>query len=175
MKTLRELTSRYDGAGRIEAILLRPARHAPIQAVDQVEAIAGSGLAGDRYARPVTHGAARKRQVTLIQAEHLPVVAALLGLATIDPAALRRNLLVSGLNLLAMRSPFPATTMHWQIGAEVLIEVTGPCEPCSRMETTLGRGGYQAMRGHGGMTAMVVRGGLVRVGDVVVQSLAPSN
>lgn len=170
MKTLRELTSSHDACGRIEAILLRPARHAPMQAVEQVQAVAGSGLLGDRYARAAAHGAERKRQITLIQAEHVPIVAAWMGLTDLQPAALRRNLVVSGLNLLGMRTPFPGKVMRWRIGAEVVIEVSGPCEPCSRMEVTLGPGGYQAMRGHGGITAVIRHGGIISVGDVVVQT-----
>ena len=112
-----------------------------------------AGLAGD-------HAPAGPRAVTLIQAEHLPVIAALAGLAAAPPAKLRRNLVVSGLNLAALRH------RRLRIGGATL-EVTGPCPPCSRMEEALGPGGYNAMRGHGGWYARVVEPGRLGVGDEV--------
>ncbi len=54
--------------------------------------------------------------------------------------------MVSGINLLALRSPFATNRCAWHIGDEVLIEITGPCDPCSRMEAALGAGGYNALR-----------------------------
>jgi MOSC domain-containing protein YiiM len=153
---VKELLAVIPQAGRLEWIGLRPAPRAPVQAVESVCAEAGRGLIGDRYAAsPGT-----KRQVTLIQAEHLPVIARLTGHAAIPPAWLRRNLVVSGINLLALADrPF-------RVG-DVLLEGTGLCQPCSRMEEVLGTGGYNAMRGHGGITARVVGSGELHVGDRV--------
>lgn len=165
---LRDLVARFPRPGRVDAILLRPRRGSPAWSVPMAVAIAGAGLAGDRSADRAAAGtASSKRQVTLIQAEHLPVVASLLGSAPIDPALLRRNLVVSGLNLLAARRLFKDLPLTLRIGAAVVLEVTGACEPCSRMELVLGEGGYNALRGHGGVTARVIRGGEVRVGDAV--------
>ena len=154
---VKELLAVIPQVGKLEWIGLRPAPRAPVQIVASVRAEAGQGLIGDRYAEsPGT-----KRQVTLIQAEHLPVIAALTGHAAFPPEWLRRNLVVSGINLLALKD------RRFRIGA-VLLEGTGLCQPCSRMEEVLGPGGYNAMRGHGGITARVLESGVMSTGDRVV-------
>ena len=144
--------------GTLEWIGQRPARREPLVSVLQAELKTDSHLVGD-HARPKADG---KRQITLIQHEHLAAVAGYLGLAApLDPGHLRRNLVVSGLNLLALKN------RQIRIGDEVVLDITGECHPCSRMEEELGAGGYNAMRGHGGLTAHIAQGGRIRVGDVV--------
>jgi MOSC domain-containing protein YiiM len=67
---------------------------------------------------------------------------------------------VSGINLLALNGA------QFAIGG-ALLEGTGPCHPCSRMEEIFGTGGYNAVRGHGGITARVITGGVIRLADAV--------
>ncbi|MBC7923544.1 MAG: MOSC domain-containing protein [Ferruginibacter sp.] len=143
-------------AGEVVWIGLRPARRAPMRVVSEAEARPGEGLVGDRFSGTPDS----IRQVTLIQAEHLPAVASLAGLPEVDPALLRRNLVIKGINLLALKE------QRFWVG-EALLETTGLCHPCSRMEEALGEGGYNAVRGHGGITARVLRGGPIRLGDAV--------
>lgn len=152
---LARLAAQFPRAGVLNWIGIRPARRAALSALARVEVIAGIGLAGDHYASKDG-----KRQVTLIQAEHLDVVAKILGKSEVLPAAVRRNLVVSGINLYALRSS------QFRIG-RVLLEGSGTCEPCSRMEEVLGPGGYNAMRGHGGITARVIEGGELHISDRV--------
>lgn len=102
-----------------------------------------------------------------MQSEHLPVIASIIKMKSIKPEQLRRNIVISGLNLLALKNK------RFQLG-EAVLEYTGLCHPCSRMEKTLGVGGYNAMRGHGGITARVVHAGRINVGDECKAIIAES-
>jgi MOSC domain-containing protein YiiM len=165
---LRALMQQFPQPGRIEQILLRPQRGVAARPVMSAELLPGRGLAGDRIAaRAPRPGVSGKRQVTLIQAEHLPLVAAWIGRPRIEASELRRNLVVSNLNLLAARALFADLALALRIGEDATLEITGPCEPCSKMEAQLGPGAYNAMRGHGGVTARVLTGGRIAVGDRV--------
>ena len=127
-----------------------------VHSVGEVVANPDTGLEGDHFKKSSTV----KRQLTLIQQEHLEVVAKILGIKEMPPELLRRNIVVSGINLLALK--------HQQFQVrEVLLETTGVCAPCSRMEENLGAGGYNSMRGHGGITAKIIQGGQIQIGDTV--------
>lgn len=143
-------------SGRVEWIGIRPARDAAMLELKQVRVDIGSGLEGDRF----SGRADSPRQVTLIQQEHLSVIAACVGRDSVEASLLRRNIVVSGINLLALKDK------RFRIG-EALLEYSGACHPCSKMERLLGAGGYNAMRGHGGITARVVEAGLIRSGNKV--------
>ena len=154
---MQQLLDTLPQRGRIEWIGIRPQRGAEMLVLDEVQLQPGSGLAGDRFQGRDDS----KRQVTLIQHEHLAVIAACVGLAYIDPALLRRNIVVSGINLLALKEK------QFQLG-DALLEFSGACHPCSKMEAALGTGGYNAMRGHGGITTRVLKAGRIATGDQLI-------
>ena len=154
--SINDLKQCFPNAGVVEEILIRPKKHANPVNVTSVAASQSSGLDGDHY----SGGTTRKRQVTLIQYEHLPVIAAMVKQKSLDANLLRRNIVVSGINLLALKDCI------FSIGSAHL-KMTGLCHPCSRMEKILGSGGYNAMRGHGGITATIVKNGVISTGDLV--------
>lgn len=149
---LKDLIAGWAQPGRVEWIGLRPERRAEMVAVE-ADMISTIGLEGDR-------SRAGKRAVTLIQQEHLAAIGAYLGQGPVAPELLRRNLVVSGINLAALKG------RRVQVG-EAVLRFTVICAPCSRMEEALGKGGYSAVRGHGGWCAEVVQPGRVRLGDLV--------
>ena len=115
--------------------------------------ITTDGLEGDR-------SRAGKRAVTLIQLEHLAAIGAYLGREAVMPEILRRNLVITGINLASLKG------RAVEVG-QAKLRLTVVCAPCSRMEEALGPGGYAAVRGHGGWCAEVLEPGSVRLGDAV--------
>ena len=139
--------------GEVVWIGVRPEKRADMNVVKKVKAKFETGLEGDRYQKD------GKRQVTAIQFEHLLAATAIMK-TPVRPEMVRRNIVVKGLNLLALKE------QQFKIGS-VILETTGQCHPCSRMEENLGAGGYNAMRGHGGITAKIIKSGEIKMGDKV--------
>ena len=148
---LKELFDTLPQHGKVEWIGLRPQRRATMDTPSFAIAEPTKGLLGDRSG---------KREVTLIQHEHLYVIASILGITDCAPELLRRNVSVSGINLLALKGK------QFVVG-DAILEYTGLCHPCSFMEETFGAGGYNAVRGHGGITARVIKQGQFQLNSVV--------
>ena len=143
------------GTATIEWIGVRPRRREPLMAVTEAEAVADLGLRGDHR---MTKTPGSGRQVTFISREFVTQIEQHLGTSDLDPAVLRRNIVVSGINLNALRRQ-----QFWFGGA--LFEATQLCHPCARMEAELGPGGVVAMMGYGGLCAKVLQTGQIAIGD----------
>ncbi|WKN31597.1 MOSC domain-containing protein [Porifericola rhodea] len=154
--TIKDLINTLPQVGKVQWISIRAERGSKPEEMEEVYANTEHGLEGDHYGG----GANGKRQVTFINEEHLKSVASFLGKEVLDPGLLRRNIMVSGINLLALKD------QQFQVG-EAVLEMTGLCHPCSRMEQNLGEGGYNAMRGHGGITARILKSGKIKQGDTI--------
>jgi hypothetical protein len=142
--------------GTVTAIVLAPAAEAPLRRVERARAIAGRGLQGDRYADGAgtfSPGGGRGHDLTLVAAEVLED-------AGLDPVEARRNLVVRGVELDALRG------RRFRVGA---VECLGQrrCEPCAHLERLTRPGVLRALAHRGGLRADILRGGDLRVGDRV--------
>src|ERR1700674_1804781 len=117
--------------GQVEAIHVAPTGGAPMQSMSEVEAVAGVGLAGDRYfagigfysARPTDPGA---REVTLFEAEVLDRLSSEHGIV-LSAAEHRRNLTTRGVRLGGLLG------QRFRIG-DVVLEGVKDCPPCEHLE-----------------------------------------
>ena len=137
------------GEGVVDWIGVRPRRREPLMAVPCALAVADMGLKGDHR---MTKTPGSGRQVTLISAEFIDQIASQLGAEELHPSRLRRNIVISGINLNALRG------QRFWVG-DALLEASQLCHPCARMEAELGPGGVIAMYGYGGLCAKIISSG----------------
>jgi MOSC domain-containing protein YiiM len=155
-KAYAQFFDNFTKAGEVIWISIRPEKEKPVQVLKETIAQIG-GLLNDHSNKG---NGESKRQVTVIQSEHLQAAASFLGKEEIDPSLVRRNIVVKGINLNALAG------RQFSIG-DAILEMSGYCPPCHRMEENLGKGGYNAMRGHGGITCRVLKEGKIKIGDKV--------
>lgn len=150
-------------SGRVESIHVASAAKAPTRAIDQAQAIPGVGLEGDRYA--LQQGTFFKPEpdfeLTLIEAEALEALKRDYEIE-LAPGEARRNLVTRGvaLNHLVGR--------EFRIG-DVRIRGVRLCEPCSHLQTLVGRPVIKGLRHRGGLRAQILSGGSIHVGDTVTE------
>lgn len=149
---------------RLLAICIAPAAGAPMQRLDEVAAMPGIGLVGDRYAngigfyspRPTDPGA---REVTLFEDEVLDWLKDEHGIE-LSVRDHRRNLTVRGVRL----SDFLG--QRFSIG-EVVLEGVKDCPPCDHLQGLVGKPVLAPLVDRGGLRARVLQGGTLQAGDVV--------
>ena len=152
---------RYDG---------RPGGQVPEQAADRrdrLEVRAGFGIVGDRYAGRAAH---RDASVTVLAAESIEELATDLGSGPLDPLLARRNLVLRGAEVEALRgSPFSIDCG----GGAVLLRGGRPANPCSWLDVVLAPGAHRGMRGRGGVRCAPLSDGVLRLGPAVLTSAVP--
>ena len=143
------------GDGTVAALLLAGAKEAPLAAVEEAVAVAGRGLAGDRYhaGAGTFSGRGRGYELTLVQAEVLDE----LGLPWPDA---RRNVVTRGVELNAL------VGRRFRIGA---VECVGRrlAEPCAHLERLTRPGLMRPLVHRAGLRSDILVGGAICVGDVV--------
>lgn len=159
-------------SGRLDAVCITTAAGAPMLTQSHVQAIAGRGLAGDRYEQGIGkfsgrfEVAAGARELSLIDASAVAECNVRLD-SHLGACDFRRNLVISGLDLNALHDAVLA------IG-NVRLRVVGGCPPCSYLSRLLGVDALRGLRHIGGARAAIIESGLLTVGAAVeVIRLAP--
>lgn len=147
--------------GKIESIHVASVAQQPTKAVDQVEAIPGVGLEGDRYA--LKQGTFFKPlpdfELTLIEAEAIDALKLEYGVE-LAPGEARRNLVTRDVPLNSL------VGREFQVG-EVRIRGIRLCEPCDHLQRLVGCDVIKGLRHRGGLRAQILTQGTIRVGDAV--------
>jgi MOSC domain-containing protein YiiM len=153
------------------AILTSPASGQPITSHDSIEALAGVGLSGDRYAtkKGFYSGVSEwDAHVTLIQQEPFDLLAAEHGVR-LGPEELRRNLVTRGVNLATL------VGREFRIGEQVILRGRKPWPPCAHIVQLSGKKEiFKSLSKRCGIGADVLVGGVIRVGDPVIVSDQPA-
>ena len=145
-------------AGRVEGIFITDTKAVLPEPVERVEAVAGTGLRGNRYFfadRVAPSGTA----ITLIAAEALEAFESETGIP-LSPAESRRNVLVRGIDVNAL------VGKRFRIG-DVECEATRLCEPCQYLTDLVGRPILEPLVHRAGIRARILTGGEIAVGDEV--------
>jgi MOSC domain-containing protein YiiM len=150
-------------SGTVLHIFTAPAEEAPAASRDEVRAVAGRGLEGDRYYREsgiFPENPEPDREVTLIEVEQLVGLAENSGikLGVSEP---RRNIVTSGVSLNGL------VGAEFSVG-EVRLRGIRLCEPCSHLEQLTGTPVLKVLVHKAGLRAQIVEGGTIRVGDTIL-------
>ncbi len=137
----------------IQSIIIRPERRETPLRVNEAE-ITNEVIKGDHYAKEDG-----KRQVTLIGSNDLAMAAETVGFQGDPHLAIRRNIMVDSL---------PDEDLKVKIiglGDAVILEITGYCTPCFRMDENFGEGAFSSFEKKAGWAARVIECGSISVGD----------
>ncbi len=124
----------------------------PMKEVAQANFITGQGMQGDRHLR--SDGLRAKRQVLIMDVETLNHFG-------LEPGQVRENVTLEGLDLSTISAGDRVS-----LGADVVLEITGDCEPCARMDE-IRPGLKEEIDGKRGVLAFVEKGGVVSIGSEV--------
>src|SRR5919106_5495969 len=144
--------------GRVVEIYIGPEPEGPVQRVDEVSAVAGRGLEGDRYFQPDEDGEPDK-EITLIESEAI-AAAAEESSVDIQPADARRNIVTAGVRLDEL------VGRTFALG-EIEVEAIEPNPPCNHLQQLAGKPLLRPLARRGGVRGRIVKGGVIRPGDAI--------
>jgi MOSC domain-containing protein YiiM len=144
--------------GRVVEIYIGPEPEGPVRRVDEVTAVAGRGLEGDRYFQPPENGVPDK-EITLIESEAIAAAAEESGV-DIKPPDARRNVVTAGVRLDELVGKM------FSVG-EVEVEAIEPNPPCNHLQQLAGKPLLRPLARRGGVRGRIVTGGVIRAGDPI--------
>lgn len=152
--------------GTVVSIHIAAIAGAPMKSVREVQAVVGKGLEGDRYAAKLgtySNDPGSGRDVTLIEIEAVEALQRDYQI-TLDAGLTRRNIVTGHVYLNHL------VGQEFSVGSVVLCG-TRLCEPCAHMEKLTAKGALRGLIHRGGLRAEIVKGGMIRVGDVIGAAL----
>jgi MOSC domain-containing protein YiiM len=154
-------------AGTVEGIFITGGAGQPMKSLTESRAVAGEGLAGDRYATKTGYYSAKPlegggRELTLIEAEGLESLRAAHDLRR-EPIECRRNVVTRGVRVLDFIGK------RFRVG-EALCEGVRICEPCVYLEGLTGKPVNAPLVHRGGLRANILESGAIRVGDQIEEA-----
>lgn len=145
-------------SGSVEQIHIADVTGGPVRALEQVDAIAGVGLGGDRNHR--LDGESKPgRDLTLIEAEEVEALARDHGLQ-LAPGESRRNITTRGIRLNAL------VGKEFWVGG-VLVRGVKLCEPCEYLQGLVGKPILKPLTHRAGIRADILSSGRIAVGDAI--------
>jgi MOSC domain-containing protein YiiM len=135
----------------------------PLNEVSSIECVAGRGIRGDRF---FDYKDNYKGQITFFSFEVFEKLAEHFGLTKRSAGAVRRNVVVSGVDLNDL------------IGEEFAIQGvrlrgTSHCRPCYWLDQAVAPGAEEFLAGNGGLRAQILSDGAISLGDAQLVLAAP--
>jgi len=151
-----------NATGTVVSLHVATTGSAPMKSVSEVHALAGQGLQGDRYALKLgtySNQPGSGRDLTLIEMEALEALKRDYQI-TLEAGSTRRNIVTRGVALNHL------VGVEFTVG-DAILRGTRLCEPCAHMEKLTVKGAMRGLIHRGGLRAEIVKGGMIRVGDVI--------
>lgn len=151
-----------NAAATIVSIHIAPMGAAPMKTVSKIQMVAGKGLEGDRYAMKrgtYSNDPGSGRDVTFIEIEAFEALRRDYQII-LEPGSARRNIVTRGVALNHL------VGVEFTVG-DALLRGTRLCDPCAHMERLTVKGAMRGLIHRGGLRAEIIRGGVIRIGDVI--------
>jgi MOSC domain-containing protein YiiM len=135
----------------------------PTLAVPQIECVAGRGIRGDRF---FDYRDDYKGQITFFSAEVFVELARNFSLTNVSAGVLRRNVIVSGVDLNRLiGADFELQSVRFRGSAH--------CKPCYWMNTAITAGAEKFLAGRGGLRAWILTDGTIHTGEAELEIVSP--